>query len=159
MDDRIHRSEALSRKTYLIRKKIVIIGAGGFAREVLDVLEACNQEKPSYEVLGYIVEPPYGSPGTLINESPILGSFKWLQEHKDDVRVICGVGTPQHRRRLTLQAKEIGCRFCNAIHPSAVLTRWVETGEGVVITAGCILTNRIPDWQSCSCEPGLYYWT
>lgn len=126
-----------------MKKKIVIIGAGGFAREVLDVLEACNQENPSYDVLGYIVETLYGSPGTLINETPILGSFDWLQEHKDEVYVICGVGTPQHRRRLTLQARAIGCRFCSATHPSAVLTRWVEMGEGVVITAGCILTNRI----------------
>lgn len=133
----------MTKKAYFTRKKIVIIGAGGFAREVLDVLEACNQVKPSYEMLGYIVETPYVSPGTLINESPILGGFDWLQEYKDEVYVICGVGTPQHRRRLTLHAKGIGCRFCSTVHPSAVLTRRVEMGEGVVITAGCILTNRI----------------
>lgn len=126
-----------------MKKKVVIIGAGGFAREVLDVLEACNQEKPSYDVLGYIVEAPYGSPGTFINGLPILGGFDWLQEHKEKVYVICGVGTPQSRRRLILQAKGIGCRFFRTVHPSAVLTRWIEMGDGVVITAGCILTNQI----------------
>lgn len=143
VDDRIPYPIDSNKKVFIMKKKIVIIGAGGFAREVLDVLEACNQEKPSYDMLGYIVETPYGTPGTLVNESPILGGFDWLEGHRDEVYVICGVGIPQHRRRLTLQARAIGCKFFSLIHPSAVLTRWVEMGEDVVITAGCILTNRI----------------
>ncbi len=34
--------------------KVVIIGAGGFAREVLDVFDAVNQYKPTFELLGYV---------------------------------------------------------------------------------------------------------
>lgn len=126
-----------------MKKKIVIIGAGGFAREVFDVLEACNQEKPSYDVLGYIVDAQYGAQGTIVNERPILGDLDWLREHVHDVFAICGVATPHYRRRLVLRAKEMGCKFSTVVHPSAVLTRWVGMGEGIVITAGCILTNRI----------------
>jgi FlaA1/EpsC-like NDP-sugar epimerase len=117
-----------------MRKKIVIIGAGGFAREVLDVLEACNQEKPSYDVLGYIVDAQYGAQGTIVNERPILGDFDWLREHVHDVFAICGVATPHYRRRLVLRAKEMGCKFSTVVHPSAVLTGWekVSSSQPVV---------------------------
>jgi hypothetical protein len=46
------------------RKKIIIIGAGGFAREVLDIFDACNDAGDYYDVLGYVVESRFGDPGT-----------------------------------------------------------------------------------------------
>ena len=124
-------------------KPVVIIGAGGFAREVLDVLYAVNEEEPQYKVLGYIVDPQYGSPGTLINDKPILGGFDWLSEISNEVLVICGVGPSHHRYQLIRRAEAVGCRFFSVTHPTAVLTRWIQLGKGVVITAGCILTNQI----------------
>ena len=124
-------------------KSVVIIGGGGFGREVLDIFDACNRVKPEYDVLGFIVQKEYGSPGTIINDKPILGDFDWLEAHHDEVYVTCSVAAPHHRRRLIQQAADRDCRFCNIIHPAAILTRWVTMGDGVIITAGCILTNRI----------------
>jgi sugar O-acyltransferase (sialic acid O-acetyltransferase NeuD family) len=124
-------------------KKIVIIGAGGFGREVLDVIDACNQADEIYEPLGFIVDPQYGTPGTLINNKPILGGFDWLEKHVDDVYVTCGVGPSHLRYQLIQRAIAVNCRFINLIHPSTIITRWVTMGQGVIITAGCILTNQI----------------
>ena len=124
-------------------RNIVIIGAGGFAREVLDIYEACNKAGQDDEVLGYIVEPQYSSPGRVFNDKPVLGDFDWLAEHAQEIYAICAVGTPQLRLRLVKFAEERGVRFCSVIHPTALLTKWVNIGEGVVITAGCILTNQI----------------
>lgn len=124
-------------------QQVVIIGAGGFAREVLDIVDAVNQDKRQYDVLGYVVDPQYGSPGTVINEKPILGGFDWLLKHAEGVSVICGVGPSHHRYRLVQRAEAAGCRFFSIVHPTAVMTRWVELGQGTVVTAGCILTNRI----------------
>lgn len=124
-------------------KKIVIIGSGGFGREVLDVLNACNQENPAYEVLGFVVDREYGSPGTIINGKPILGDFGWLEENVGDVKVVCGVGTPEQRYRLVSRALELGCNFATLVHPSVIMTEWIEIGTGNVIAAGCILTNQI----------------
>jgi len=124
-------------------RPVVIIGAGGFAREVHDVIDAVNEEKPQYEVLGYIVDPQYGSPGTVINEKPILGGFDWLSKRSEDIVAICGVGPSHHRYNLVKRAEAVGCRFFSVVHPTAVLTQWIQLGQGVVITAGCILTNQI----------------
>jgi sugar O-acyltransferase (sialic acid O-acetyltransferase NeuD family) len=124
-----------------MKKKVAIIGAGGFGREVLDIFEA--EKESTFEVLGFIVEPQFGSAGTIINDKPILGGFDWLERHASDVYVICGVGPSHHRKRLIELAQGVGARFCTIIHPSAILTRWVTIGTGVVITAGCVLTNQI----------------
>jgi len=124
-------------------RKIAIIGAGGFAREVLDIFEEINGRSPTYDVLGFIVDPVYGTPGTLVNDRPILGGFEWLADHRTEVSAVCGVGAPEHRRRLIARARETGVRFANVIHPSVITTRWNFLGEGSIIAAGCILTNRI----------------
>ena len=124
-------------------KPVVIIGAGGFAREVLDVIDAINAERKQYDMLGYIVDPQYGAPGILINDKPILGGFDWLENHSAEVFVTCGVGPSHHRYRLVRRAEAAGCRFFSIIHPMVRVTRWVQLGEGAIITAGCILTNQI----------------
>jgi len=124
-------------------KKIAIIGAGGFAREVLDICDACNQEEPTYEVIGFIVDKQYGAPGTLVNDKPILGDYGWLEEHADKVFVTCAVAAPHHRYQLIQRTQKLGCKFFNLVHPNVILTRWVTLGNGVIITAGCILTNQI----------------
>jgi len=125
------------------RKKVVIIGAGGFAREVLDIFDACNNAGDRYDVLGYVVESPFGTPGAIVNEKPILGGLEWLDGQHRDVFVICGVGAPELRRRLVLEAVKRGARFCSIIHPTVRMSRWNSIGSGVVIAAGCILTNQI----------------
>lgn len=125
-------------------KKVVIIGAGGFGRDVLGVIEACNQVKEEFEPVGFIVDPQFGAPGTLINEKPILGGFDWLERHlADEFYVTCAVGAPHLRYHLIQRAEKLNCRFINLIHPAAMLTRWVTMGEGIVVMAGCILTNQI----------------
>lgn len=124
-------------------QRVVIIGAGGFAREILDILDAVNHVKASYDILGFIVDPQYAEQGTLVNDMPVLGGFEWLGSHRENVMAICGVGAPELRFRLVVRAKGLGVRFFSVTHPGAILTRWVSIGEGTIITAGCILTNRI----------------
>ena len=124
-------------------KKYVILGAGGFAREVLDIFEASREAGQNCEVLGYLVDAQYGLPGPIINGKPILGDFGWLTERAREVQVLCGVGDPIARKRLVERARDCGARFGNIIHPSAILTKHITFGEGIVIAAGCILTNQI----------------
>ena len=124
-------------------QKVVILGAGGFAREVLDIFMAQNTVSAQCKILGFIDENP-GHWGMILNGYPVLGSFDWFDaQDKSELRVICGVGTPAVRRKLVQKAAALGLRFCNIVHPTAVLTPFVELGEGVVVTAGCIFTNQI----------------
>jgi sugar O-acyltransferase (sialic acid O-acetyltransferase NeuD family) len=129
--------------------KTVIIGGGGFAREVADVIDAMNEIHAlnelhrSIEFLGYVVDAEYGQPGMLINDKPILGGFDWLRDHVNEVSAVCAIGAPHLRMTLVERARAIGCSFFNVIHPNAVMGYGINLGTGVVICAGNILTNNI----------------
>lgn len=124
-------------------QKVVILGAGGFAREVLDIFMAQNAISKQYDILGFIDENPTKR-GETLNGLPVLGTFDWFSTvDKETIRVICGVGNTQSRKKMVAKASEIGLKFCNIIHPTAVLTTFVSLGKGVVITAGSIFTNNI----------------
>lgn len=132
---------------------LVILGAGGFARETLDVVEAINADKPRYDVLGFVVDEKYGRAGDIVNEKPILGGFSWLDAH-NDVLAVCGVGAPEVRRHMIRRVQNLGIKFATLIHPSVIMTRWTSIGEGTVVTAGCILSNNIIVSNHVHINPG-----
>ncbi len=126
-----------------MRQDIVIIGAGGFATEVVDVIESCNEESNSYNLLGFIVDQQYGTPGTYICDFPILGDLSWLENRARKVSAFCAIGSSHLRFQIIQRAAKIGCDFSNLIHPAAVVTKKIDFGTGIIICAGCILTNQI----------------
>lgn len=120
---------------------VVIIGAGGFGREVLDVFDAVNDRKALYQVIGFIV-PEYAQTGTRVTDKPVLGGLDWFKG-KSRIKAICAIGDPRSRFDVIMRAKDVGVEYCSVIHPTAVLTRWTSIGTGCVIAAGSILTSNI----------------
>lgn len=123
-------------------KPLVILGAGGFARETLDVVDAINAVSPTWDMLGFLVDPEYAEVGKLIQEKPILGDLSWLAQHPD-VFVVCGVGAPEVRYRMIQQVRPYKVQFATLIHPSVITTRHNTIQPGSVIAAGCVLSNHI----------------
>lgn len=134
-------------------RRVAILGGGALAREVLDIFEACNAAGADYEIEGFVVEEGFGESGASLNGKPILGNLDWFR-NAGDVSAICALGYPEHRRGLAERAKERGIRFCNAIHPTAVLTPRMDIGEGVMIAAGCTFTNGIVLADHVHINPG-----
>lgn len=128
-------------------KNIVVVGAGGHALEICDLLEAINTASPDgprYNILGHLVEsghePPPGSSPTI---HPILGDFDWAARFQGELYAVIAVGAPALRQRLARQAATSNLKFETLVHPQAILAGPVELGSGVVIGAGAILTNRV----------------
>ena len=124
-------------------EKIIIIGAGGFARETLDIIDAINAVKPTYDMLGFVVESKYFKNDCFVNDKPVIGDFNWLKQNSKYCKTVIAVGAPEVRMRLANMALEAGGAFCNLIHPRAIITKWINFGSGVIIAAGAILTNQI----------------
>ena len=64
-------------------RRMVIIGAGGFAREVrwlAEEITAAGGDR--YEFTGYVVSEP-DKPGPTDSADEILGDFDWLRAHRD----------------------------------------------------------------------------
>lgn len=124
---------------------VVILGAGGHARDVLDVFEACNEATPGrFDVVGFVseIESDWARD---VNGRPCLGGFDWFEGDaaRGAVKVVCGVGATAVRRRLAERCRGRGLGFVSVVHPRAVVTKRVAIGAGVVITAGVVVTNNV----------------
>lgn len=122
---------------------LVILGAGGHARELADVARACIAAGAPWELVGFLDDDPRRH-GAELHEGRVLGSLAWL-DGRDPTHylAVCGVGSPAGKARVVAAARARSLAFATLVHPAAVVTRHVVLGEGVVITAGCVLTNAI----------------
>jgi len=124
-------------------KNIVILGAGGFAREVAWLIEDINKEKAEWNLLGYIEESTHNI-GKYINGKKVLGTFNWIKENKDkNLYYVCAVGSPNLKNRFHKLVEELNIIPVTLIHPSVIMSKYNTIGEGSIICAGCILTVNI----------------
>src|SRR5690606_210349 len=123
-------------------KKIAIIGAGGFGREVKMLIDQINAEKLTYEIIGF-----YDDNDTLskmINGIPYLGSINTLLKNPEPTSLVLGVGNPKTKKRIIESLSEREFEFPTLIHPNAIIGNdEVALGRGTIICAGNIITCNI----------------
>jgi len=119
---------------------LVIIGAGGFGREVAWLAERINQIKPTWNILGF-VDDAEKLHGSIVGSYPVLGGTEWLLEHKNDVFAVCSIGASKTRKDVV--NKLDGVKFATLIDPSVIISDRVRIGEGSIICAGTIITVDI----------------
>jgi UDP-perosamine 4-acetyltransferase len=111
---------------------VVIIGAGGHGRVVLDILNAVG----GHRVVGFL-DADLSLRGTSMNGVPVLGpvnllSKLWQQKARHG---IVAIGDNRTRRRYGDLLREQGFDLINAIHPSAVVSATAKLGVNVVVAA------------------------
>lgn len=127
-------------------KKIAIIGAGGFAREVKWLINEINRSNPVYECIGYLVSD-LTKLTQLDSKDEVLGDLSWISKNKNSVNCFAmGIGTPGPKLKVSGILKNLhpDIEWPSLIHPSAIFDKpscLVE--EGVVIGAGVIGTVNI----------------
>lgn len=135
-------------------KDIVIIGAGGFGREVQWLLERINEQyckehgEPEWNILGYIDDGVKS--GTQINDLPVLGTTDELADRNEVTAVACAIGSSKVRKRVIEKIKRNKkLIYPNLIDPSVLKSDRITWGEGNIICAGNILTVNITVENFC----------
>jgi sugar O-acyltransferase (sialic acid O-acetyltransferase NeuD family) len=124
-------------------KSVVIVGAGGFGREVLEIFKDQNRISRSWNILGFVDENKQLQEKTL-NGYPVLGGLDWLREHNNPtLGCVVAIGTCETRKQVVERLQEIGANFYDAIHPSVIMSDSVKMGTDVIICAGSVLTVNI----------------
>lgn len=124
-------------------KQIVIVGAGGFGRETLALVNDLNKIKAEWEVLGFI-DDNKELHGKKLNGTTILGGMEWLKQHDNsDLVCVCAVGDCETRMQVVNKLKQLGVQFQTLVHPSVIVSDYVILGEDVIVCAGVILTVNI----------------
>ena len=119
------------------RKRVLILGAGGHGRVVLDILKQAVHD----EVVGFL-DNNADIHGRRVDGVPVLGAIAGLAavaEQAGCEGVVIAIGDNGVRRGLAQQVDEAGLDLVDAIHPSAALARNVTVGKNVVIAAGVVV--------------------
>lgn len=123
-------------------RPILILGAGGHARVVLEALRAAGEA-----VAGFVDANP-ALHGQEYDGVPVLGDDGYLLRTyaAGDVRLANGLGSVGRivvRRRIFEEYRARGFNFASVIHPQALLARDVQLGEGVQIMRGAVLQRGV----------------
>lgn len=123
-------------------KDIVIIGAGGFGREVKTIIDTLNKDNKVYNFLGYYDDGI--EKGKIINGFPVLGTLEELNSLKTNLSVVLGIGDPIVKSKIVASLSNNLLNFPTIIHPSVLISDdEVTIGHGCVICAGTIITCNI----------------
>lgn len=120
---------------------LVIVGAGGFGREVLQLVLDINAVAPTFDLLGFLDDAVIDAALRERLGAPVLGSSARLADLQ--AAIVIAVGSSAPRRRLDQVALAAGRRAVSLVHPSATVGRNVTTDEGTVIAAGSRVTANV----------------
>lgn len=121
-------------------RNIVIIGAGGFGREVAWLIEEINTSCETWNLKGFL--DGAREIGQNINGYPILGDENWLLENSN-VEAVIAIGDPLIRKKIAHYLESHNISFATLIHPDVAVHFSVNIGLGTVICKGSILTVNV----------------
>lgn len=125
------------------KRSLVIIGAGDFGREVSFVVERMNLYGAGWDLLGFVDDSAYME-GTTANGYPVLGPVSFLREMKEDVWVVCSIGTGRVRAKVMEKVLSwTGIFPAVIVDPSVIIGRGSQIGPGCVICPGAVLTVNV----------------
>lgn len=116
---------------------ILILGAGGHGRVVLDIL----LHEGRYDVVGFL-DNNSEIHGRRVDGIPVHGSIDDLEAIGRELGAegaIIAIGDNGTRRGLARQVDQTGLELVSAVHPSATLAYNVTVGRNVVIAAGVVV--------------------
>ena len=117
-------------------KPVIIVGAGGHAKVVVDALKLLDRE-----ILGFTT--PDLQVGTEFLGIKVLGDDSIINKYSpDEVELANGIGALPRKNlrwKLASELRELGYNFLTIIHPNAVIAPGVSLDEGVQVMAGVVL--------------------
>jgi|Laugresbdmm110sd_1035091.scaffolds.fasta_scaffold104458_2 sugar O-acyltransferase (sialic acid O-acetyltransferase NeuD family) len=125
-------------------KRLIIIGGGNGALEVMGILDDINNKSLTYEIIG-ILDDDSSLHGTKIGEILVLGGLDKSKSYSG-VRFVFAIGSinTQHKRlNIFERTKLLPDDFEKIIHPSAKINKTAKIGRGCIIHPGVTLGNNV----------------
>lgn len=122
-------------------EKLVIVGAGGFGREVLFQILENNKKNNEYEILGFVDDSRFGE---TINSYKVIGTTDWLVNYSEEICAVICIGSSAVRKKVVqklLENKNI--KFPTIIADDVKFSDTVKFGKGCIICLSNILTVNI----------------
>jgi len=120
--------------------RIIIVGAGGFGREVLQwARHAWSSD--AHKIVGFLSADPDKLDGHATN-LPILGSPEDFEPRPYD-GLLLAIGVPGARREVAERLEARGARFLTLIHPTAIVSDAAQIGTGTIICPLALVSDEV----------------
>ena len=121
---------------------IVIYGASGLGKEILQLLKLINKKNKCWNILGFIDD---NKNIKNINGYPVIGGIEYF-ENIASCSVVIAISNPDQKKNLIDKIINYNKdhKFPNVIHPNVNFDfKCNQIGVGNIFTEGCILTSNI----------------
>jgi sugar O-acyltransferase (sialic acid O-acetyltransferase NeuD family) len=125
-------------------RRLVLLGAGGFGRETVDVVRAINERSANWCLAGFL-DDAAELQGQVVHGTPVLGALHRAPDQTDTWFTLCMVSPKRSTvraavaERLALPAD----RYATLVHPAAAIAPSCAVGVGGVIQAGVVATADV----------------
>ncbi|QWF79790.1 NeuD/PglB/VioB family sugar acetyltransferase [Amycolatopsis sp. CA-230715] len=122
-------------------RELLLVGAGGLAREVLAAVRA----RPGVWAPLGMLDDSAARHGSTVDGVPVLGGSELVHEHPDAAVVVCVANSARPAGRLAV-ARKLGLpdeRWATVVHPAASVPEGASLGPGTVLLAGTVLTTPL----------------
>ena len=136
-------------------KDIVIIGAGGHAKVIADIIlkrkELLNEK---LNITGFLDDGYKNLKYTKIFDIPILGDTSLIGklEHEKKYNYIIGIGNNKIREKISNKFPNLN--YYTAIHPKSVIGTEVAIAEGTIVMANTIVNSGTKIGKHCILNTG-----
>ena len=119
-------------------RRILIVGAGGFGREVL---QWARDSWPAHTnlIAGFLSDDPCKLDGTDCGLA-IVSSVTAYRMTPGDY-LLLGIGVPYSRKRVAERLEKHGARFLTLVHPRAVVADSCRIGTGTIVCPNAIISD------------------
>jgi len=112
-------------------QRLVLVGAGAFARELVNWAEHAAALKGAPAISAFLDASAAALDG-FDYDLDYLGTIESYQPREGD-RLVMAIGDPAAKRRIADDLLARGAQFAQVIHPSSVIARTARLGVGVVV--------------------------
>jgi len=120
--------------------KIGVFGAGGFGKETMCYIMDClvGSKYKIEEIAVFIVDDAYYNEKFVLGV-PVIPLSKFSYKNYE---LLIAVGDPTDRKKI-VENLPSDSKYFTLIHPTATVSKFVDIGEGSIITPGSIITCDI----------------
>ncbi|MBW8756811.1 MAG: acetyltransferase [Burkholderiales bacterium] len=115
----------------MTKQFITLVGAGAFAREVINWNEDAVKASGAPAITGFLDTNP-GSLDGFSYRLQYRGSTEAYAPAEGELLLVA-IGDPAAKQRVVASLRERGARFASLVHPSSVIAGSARLGEGVVV--------------------------
>lgn len=134
-------------------KDLVIIGSGGFSKQVIEIVEQTNAMRQEYNLIG-IIDDNKKLHGTEILGYEVIGDTDFIEKQSNQLNIHGVIAIAKGNIRNNIASKLNNIQWTNLIHPSAVVSNYVQMGLGNIICAGVIINPNLNMGNHCHINIG-----